>query len=279
MTALLRLFVLAEALIRAVLVAGKPRKKTREAVREALAALRVKAVGTPDKPGAAWNVVRDAYRGGVREAQSGPRRDEPTPLGARHGQSAERLFRRLAGRIDAAIAHVAQDVDTVLGGPAVSTEEIPEIKGFTDRAGRRWDLSVYARMVARTVAAEARSEATVNTLIDRGVDLVTVSKHPHPHDVCSRFEGRVYSISGGHPRYTKLRERPPFHPNCRHVLREYRRGDGSRVRPASADRSGRVRVDTDSLAAFLEEDGLFLSDEAGVVRIDDEGRVFVDVEE
>ena len=133
-------------------------------------------------------------------------------------------------------------------------------------------------MCARTTAAEARSEATVNTLVDRGVDLVTVSKHPHPNDVCSRFEGRVFSISGGHPRYTKLRERPPFHPNCRHVLREYRRAEGS-IRPVGVSDEGRIRVDMDAMVAELVGGRLSLNDVSEIVRIDSLGRVSVALEE
>ena len=213
MAKLLSLFVLAESLIRAIL-AGAPSREARRGVREALTLLKARAIGTPDKPGAAWDAIADAYKRAARDAQNAPRGDATARSGARHRKSAERLYRRLADRLDAAIAHVAIDIERGFGSPNVGKGEIPEVKGFTDKGGKRWDLSVYARMCARTTAAEARSEATVNTLVDRGVDLVTVSKHPHPNDVCSRFEGRVYSISGGHPRYTKLRERPPFHPNC-----------------------------------------------------------------
>lgn len=282
MRLLLALFVSAEAAIQSVLAAGAKaggnKRKTIGVVRNVLAALRIRAIGTPDKPGAAWDAVAEAYRQAARDASKPHTQGRSTGLGVRHTRSAQRLYRRLSDRLDVAIAHVAHDLEGALGARSVADDEIPEVKGFTDKAGRRWDLAVYARMCARTIAAEARSEATVNALLDQGVDLVEVSKHPHPNDICSRFEGRVFSISGGHPRYTKLRERPPFHPNCKHVLREYRRGDGSIVRPASV-RQNALRVDTDSLAAFLQGDGLFVDTAADVVRVDREGRVFLNTDD
>lgn len=257
-------------------MAGAPRREARRGVREALALLKARAVGTKSKPGAAWEAVAEAYKRAARDAYSGPRTNGDARLGPRHRRSAERLYRRLADRLEAAIAHVAIDLERGLASPAKS--EIPEVKGFTDKAGKRWDLSVYARMCARTTAAEARSEATVNALIDQGIDLVRVSKHPHPNDVCSRFEGRIFSISGGHPRYTKLRERPPFHPNCRHVLREYRRAEG-KIRPVGISDEGRIRVDTDSMVASAAGGKLTVNDISDVVRIDPLGRVFLTLEE
>jgi hypothetical protein len=218
MSALLRLFVIAESLIRAALV-GTNQPKRLNRIRSILIALRAKAVGTPTTPGAAWDVVADAYKEGAREARRGSGDDASSSLGPRHQDSAQRLFAALASRLDAAIAHVMRDVEGQLN---VNTDEIPEVKGFTDKAGRRWDLANYARMCARTTAAEARTEAVVNRLQDEGLDLVRVSKHPHPHDVCSKYEGRVYSISGVSAVYPRLKERPPFHPNCKHVLFAYR---------------------------------------------------------
>ena len=169
MAKLLSLFVLAESLIRAILAGapkGTARREARGGVREALALLKARAVGTQDKPGAAWDAVAEAYKQAARDAQNARRRDVSTKLGARHRKSAERLYRRLADRLDAAIAHVALDLERGLNSPDsfAGKGEIPEVKGFTDKAGKRWDLSVYARMCARTTAAEARSEATVNTL-------------------------------------------------------------------------------------------------------------------
>ena len=74
MAKLLSLFVLAESLIRAIL-AGAPKREARRGVREALTLLKARAVGTQDKPGAAWDAIAEAYKRAARDAQNAPRRD------------------------------------------------------------------------------------------------------------------------------------------------------------------------------------------------------------
>jgi hypothetical protein len=117
--------------------------------------------------------------------------------------------------------------------------------GFRDRAGRRWPLDVYVRMVARTTTREAMTLGTTNRLEEHGVDLVTVSRHVHPADECSQYEGKTYSLTGATPGFERLPARPPFHPNCAHVLgpatadldafeEELARTASSRSRPAPA---------------------------------------------
>lgn len=117
--------------------------------------------------------------------------------------------------------------------------------GFVDRAGRRWPLETYVRMVARTTTREAMTLGTTNRLEEHGVDLVTISRHVHPADECSQYEGNTYSLTGATPGYERLPARPPFHPNCAHVLgpaeadldafeEELARLASSRSRPAPA---------------------------------------------
>lgn len=90
--------------------------------------------------------------------------------------------------------------------------------GIIDRGGRRWSLDHYAAMAARTTTREIASEATINRMVEHGADLVAISSHPHAADECSPYDGQTFSISGNHPTYPKLDRRPPFHPNCRHVV-------------------------------------------------------------
>ncbi len=246
MRVLIGLFAAAEVLLRNTLI-GASRKAVTPAsrgrisqrIQSILIALRVRAVGTPTTPGKAWDVIADAYTLAARAAHKDAGADDGPELGARHQQSVQGLFASLAERLDNAIAHVNREADEtlrqltrerVLAGaergeaPEEIAEDLKEsgIKGFTDKAGRKWKLTTYAKMVATTVEAEARTEGTINTLTENGLDLVRVSKHPHPTDICSKYEARIFSISGAHPDYPLLRERPPFHPNCLHVLRAYK---------------------------------------------------------
>lgn len=90
--------------------------------------------------------------------------------------------------------------------------------GFVDSAGRRWGLDRYAELVARTTTREATSRATANRMTEHGLDLVTISSHPHAADECTPYDGETFSLDGSTPGYDVLDELPPFHPNCVHVV-------------------------------------------------------------
>jgi hypothetical protein len=78
-------------------------------------------------------------------------------------------------------------------------------------------------MVARTTTREAASVAAINECKEFDVDLVQISTHYPTCEICAPLQGKVFSISGKDKRYPKLTDeyRPPFHPNCRHVLTPY----------------------------------------------------------
>ena len=59
---------------------------------------------------------------------------------------------------------------------------------------------------------------TVNRLSEHGLDLVTISSHPHKADECTPYDGNTYSLSGNAAGYELLPEAPPFHAGCLHVL-------------------------------------------------------------
>jgi hypothetical protein len=92
------------------------------------------------------------------------------------------------------------------------------VEAFRDSRGRRWSLSAYAEMAATTSRREAQTMGTLNRLAENGIDLVRVSAHSGSCEICKPYQGKVYSISGTHPRYPALREAPPYHPHCSHVL-------------------------------------------------------------
>jgi hypothetical protein len=93
------------------------------------------------------------------------------------------------------------------------------LTGYVDRSGRRWPLEVYAEMVARTTTREATSRATANRLTEHGIDLVTISSHPHAADDCTPYDGRTFALPGStRAGYRVLDRYPPFHPRCRHVV-------------------------------------------------------------
>lgn len=117
------------------------------------------------------------------------------------------------------------------------------ITAFVDRAGRRWTLGNYSRMVTRTTTREATTTGTLNRLREAGIDLVTISRHTGSCPICLPYQGKTYSITGLSDRYEKLPTTgiPPIHPNCRHVLypatanfEEFERALGLGPEPVSA---------------------------------------------
>lgn len=134
------------------------------------------------------------------------------------GRQVDDVFRRealkaVAGRM--ATAGQAKDSAKQL----VHALESQGVKAFTDKAGRAWSLEAYAAMAARTTARQAASQGTVNQMHRMDLDLVDVSSHPHKHDACSPYDGKTFSLSGKDHEFPKLDKMPPFHPNCRHVLK------------------------------------------------------------
>lgn len=99
------------------------------------------------------------------------------------------------------------------------------ITGFVAKNGTQWNLSTYAKMVARTTSREVALNAQANRLLEHGVDLVVVDEHyfgkDSPCDLCSPWQNRVLSLTGktpGYPTWAEARAAGLFHPNCRHVF-------------------------------------------------------------
>ena len=87
--------------------------------------------------------------------------------------------------------------------------------------GRHYNMESYADLLARTRTREANTQGTINRSLQYGNDLVQVSAHAMDEpasDICYQYQGRVFSISGNDPDFPMLDIRPPFHPNCEHVI-------------------------------------------------------------
>ena len=139
----------------------------------------------------------------------------------------------------AALKQVAAQEAAGYGWTQTSARMAQELKNqgitaFTDKAGRRWTLSDYCNMCARTTARQAEV-AAVLTLDDW--DLWQIVKIGSTCPVCAPLEGRVYSKSGTNPDYPplslafgKVDPAGPdnlentylnIHPNCLHSLVKY----------------------------------------------------------
>jgi len=101
------------------------------------------------------------------------------------------------------------------------------ITGFTDAAGRRWNLASYAEMAMRSSTANAMLQGHTDRITELGIDTVIVSDAVEECSICRPFEGRVLSLSGrttgrlkdGRTVMCSLAEAKSkglFHNNCRH---------------------------------------------------------------
>lgn len=85
-------------------------------------------------------------------------------------------------------------------------------------------IDVYATMVSRSTTREAGNIARENQLIANGYDLVQMTTHFPTCEICSMYQGRVYSISGKDKRFPALFDTAfksgyrNVHPNCRHSI-------------------------------------------------------------
>ncbi|MEH7117205.1 phage minor capsid protein [Neobacillus vireti] len=97
--------------------------------------------------------------------------------------------------------------------------------GITDRAGRKWDLATYSKMVVTTKTNQAFIEGVRHESEETGFDLAVISHHG-AEDACSNWEGMVISLSGkteGYITYKQARDTNEiFHPNCEHTVHSIR---------------------------------------------------------
>ncbi|WP_371652490.1 MULTISPECIES: phage minor capsid protein [unclassified Streptomyces] len=256
----------------------------------AVQALRRSAQGVVDELGKAvtldvFDVVAEAYNEGHRAAVaelgalSDTARalvDDVTP----NAQAVDRLAAETVDRVtsthrsilravvDIFRAVVAEVTATPLLGTGTRRQATQDamrrfadagIRAFTDRAGRRWQLTSYAEMAVRTSVARAATEAHMRTLSDAGIELVVVSDAPRECPLCRPWEGRVLAIEGpGGERTVEVEHAVDDgrmipvkvagtldearltgfqHPNCRHSVSAYTPGL-TRTEQAKPDPAG-----------------------------------------
>jgi hypothetical protein len=113
------------------------------------------------------------------------------------------------------------------------------VTGFTDKAGKRWNLSTYVEMATRTAVQRAYNAAHEARLVSMGVTYFTVSDTGRPCPLCLPWQGRVLSAGGASKVTTWAADRDEhvtfrvdatvaeataaglFHPMCKHTLTAY----------------------------------------------------------
>ncbi|WP_247681740.1 phage minor capsid protein [Paenibacillus sp. Marseille-P2973] len=93
-----------------------------------------------------------------------------------------------------------------------------EITGIVARNGARIPADKYMAGVVQYNLRKAHVTGAEKTIVQNGLDLVYVNYVGITCEYCAKYQGRVYSISGTHPRFPKLEVRPPYHSHCVHSL-------------------------------------------------------------
>lgn len=88
--------------------------------------------------------------------------------------------------------------------------------------GSKQPIDKYAAMLARTARIESHNVNMLSLAIEEENDLVECNIVPNTCDICSIYQGRIYSISGKSTIYPPLYDTAfkkgysIIHPNCRH---------------------------------------------------------------
>jgi len=174
---------------------------------------------------------------------------DPRPLGHRTNQRAvdaytralidktEPLFTRIRRWPEDVYFQVVNEVEgRVVTGVQTRREVTAEalsrfadrgVTGFTDRAGRNWQLDSYVEMATRTGAGQAMVEGHTSQLLAKGHGLVMISNAPEECHLCRPWEGEVVALDmsalGVQSDDTLVEATLDeaiaeglFHPNCRH---------------------------------------------------------------
>jgi Phage minor capsid protein 2 len=93
------------------------------------------------------------------------------------------------------------------------------ITGFTDSAGRNWDLATYVEMATRTAVSNMWDELQASAMVRSGIDLALIGTHSTEGSCprCLPWLGQTISLTGateGYPTYDEARATGFRHPNC-----------------------------------------------------------------
>lgn len=99
------------------------------------------------------------------------------------------------------------------------------VTGFTDKAGRDWQLSSYVEMAVRTASARAFNASSLARMQAVGFRYFTVPAHVHPCPLCGPWQGAILTV-GDNPdpsirtdgTVEEATAAGLFHPNCRDTL-------------------------------------------------------------
>jgi hypothetical protein len=109
------------------------------------------------------------------------------------------------------------------------------VPALVDKAGKKWSTEAYVSMVTRSMSNNVANEMQLARMEEYGVDLIEISSHSGARPKCAKYQGRIFSKSGRHPKYPALSSTSYGEPdglkgiNCRHVFYPFIEGFSKKV--------------------------------------------------
>lgn len=189
-----------------------------------------------DIPGITTTIVKTGAVQALADALTGNLAASHVPI-LRHVEDIYRAVTTEAASLVTAGTHTRREATQV----ALDRFAARGIRGFTDRAGRRWGIDTYAEMTTRTIAGRTSIAAGLDQYTNAGIDLVIVSDAPRECPMCTPWERQVLSVAAARTGTHAVRDLVDgmpvtftvrgtveqamaaglLHPNCRHTLNPY----------------------------------------------------------
>ena len=117
---------------------------------------------------------------------------------------AQRAGKKYVAAVSKASLSVITGTDTLQKSVMRSIGELERLDAFVDKAGRTWTPEGYVKMVVRDNQRRVSTETMFQAAREGDTDLVEVSSHAGARPKCAPYQGKIFSISGTHPKYPPL---------------------------------------------------------------------------
>ncbi|CAI6249276.1 phage minor capsid protein [Bacillus subtilis] len=153
------------------------------------------------------------------------------------------------------------------------------IPAFISRTGRKWSTEAHVGTVIRTVSNNVTNQMQEDRCASYGIDLVEISSHSGARPKCARYQGKVFSLSGNHPRYPPLSSTSYGEPdglfgiNCGHQKYAYIEGVSIRRNKPYNQRENAKAYEQSQKQRYIERQIRKAKNEANMLRAigDEEG--------
>lgn len=129
------------------------------------------------------------------------------------------------GRVNKTIQQLKKQGKDTIYNVAQAVKEDIQKQGLLDveyKGGRKVSISSYAAMAARSARMESANIGAFGRALENGTDYVRCTTIWPTCEICAKYQGKIYCISGRDKRFPALFETALrsgyalMHPNCRH---------------------------------------------------------------